>query len=423
MGILLVCCDDEWFNDMLPTSLLTILIYSVVVRCSRYRNTSDGRPELEVAMRVYHNLACLLPDDFGLTYMMVLHVTDNPALLHTNPQDGRTIHDLINSIKDTHEGQNGSSLCSLLSLSTEMVSRWRSDAFINEKLVKNILVIHETDSLCVIKNIAYRWYYNTIAVGRVRMPIIHRRYGRLDSTSFKQILNHGVHLELPMWHLITQEWIDEKISLLREFMHSIIVHSITIDAIANAANNSLRPSKWIRFGEKEFRRSGDSVDFLKRWGAVLNGARMTFVILGGFALFIMICTMCACTCLLSADLEEEYINRREMRQRMVDQRAAEEAILLRQQELVDRENEPNGQEPQNARSTQWLENVDGTVTARSGQLASVSSTTQLSSCSDTQTDETFNTAISVEDDRSTSDDLITANNVDGDLRIIYKCNK
>uniref|UniRef100_A0A0M3IE23 Uncharacterized protein n=1 Tax=Ascaris lumbricoides TaxID=6252 RepID=A0A0M3IE23_ASCLU len=281
-----------------------------------------------------------------------------------------------------------------------MVSRWRSDAFINEKLVKNIIVIHETDSLCLIKNIGYRWYYNTITIGRVLMPIIQRRYGHLDSTSFNRILNRGVHLEFPTWHVITQEWIDEKMNLLREFMRTLLVHSSTVDAIANTMNNSLRFSKWIRFGEKEFRRPDDSIDFLRRWGAVLNGARMTFVILGGLALFIMICTMCACTCLLSADLEDEYINRREIRQRMIDQRAAEEEILLRQQELENHDDEPNGQEPQNARSAQWLENVDGTVTARSGQL----------------TDETFNTAISVEDDRSTSDDLITA--INGKFQIV-----
>lgn len=52
-GHLLVCCDVEWFEDMLPISLITILMYFVVARCSEYRDASDARPEVFIIVFSY----------------------------------------------------------------------------------------------------------------------------------------------------------------------------------------------------------------------------------------------------------------------------------------------------------------------------------------------------------------------------------
>ncbi|KHN87263.1 hypothetical protein Tcan_17134 [Toxocara canis] len=390
------------------------------------------KQRLEVVRRLYHSLACLMPDDVTFTHVMVLHITDIPTLLHMNPHDMGTIHQLIDSNEELQKAMQSKpkrkSFCAMILLAIQMVSKWRSDAFIEEKLVKHIVSVYETDSFCKITNISYRWYYDTITIGQMNSTHLHKSYARFDPTSQKRILNRGVQLELPAWHQLTQEWIDEQTSLMSEFLHSIIIHSVTVDAVANTANHSSHSSKWLRFGEKEFRRSDDTLNLLKKWGAILSGARMTFVVLGGIALFLLICTMCACTCLLSADIEDEYVDRRQRRQRIADLQAAEDEILLRQRELANRVAEGNEQNVQNAvnrfqESPLRLENIDGTVTARSGELPSVLSATQLSSCSEVQIDETVDTAISIESERSASNELVTAFNADGDLRVIYKVNK
>lgn len=106
------------------------------------------------------------------------------------------------------------------------------------------------------------------------MPIIQRRYGHLDSTSFNRILNRGVHLEFPTWHVITQGSLLCKLDLWRQSTSDRLV--IIYDSEVNGYT-----IVWWRLTVMNFTRGIATVELVCGWSIshyflILNPTFLTF---------------------------------------------------------------------------------------------------------------------------------------------------